>query len=212
MGRATQVQLPAYTPPGGSQVTPTATTTYNPMGLPLTQTDPLGNVTTFTYDPYGRVLTKTEPDPDAGGPKAAPAWAYTYTRTGQRNDTVDPTGAHSSTIYDALGRPWQATADERVGGTTYHYTTIFGYDDASNLTTVTTPRGKVTTTTFNKAGSPCARPTRPAATPARSPPSRTTWPVEQCPHQTATSTPAATAAALRCGPARSRTTRPTARW
>ena len=34
MGRVTSTQLPSYTPPGGSAITATSSTTYNALGLP----------------------------------------------------------------------------------------------------------------------------------------------------------------------------------
>src|SRR4029450_4657007 len=64
MSRPTGTTLPSYTPPRGSAITATTSTTYNAQGLPATSTDALGHVTAYSYDKYGRLLTRTDPDPD----------------------------------------------------------------------------------------------------------------------------------------------------
>jgi RHS repeat-associated protein len=154
MGRSTSITLPAYTPPGGSSITSTSSTTYNAMGLPATQTDALGRVTTLTYDKDGRLTTRTLPDPDEGGPKTAPQWTYAYDRVGQQLDALDPIGAHTMATFDSLGRQVTATRSDRIGETTVYFPTTLGYDDAGNLTTSTTPLGHATTVEHNKAGQP----------------------------------------------------------
>jgi RHS repeat-associated protein len=154
MGRPTSVTLPAYTPPGGSAITATATTTYNALGLPATRTDAAGHVTTYTYDKYGRVLTRTDPDPDGAGPKTAPVWTYTYDRDGELLDSVDPTGAHTSSTYDERGRKITSSVSDHNGATLIWYTTTYTVDDAGNTTAVSTPSGHVTTTVYDKAGEP----------------------------------------------------------
>jgi RHS repeat-associated protein len=152
MGRVATVTLPPYTPPGGSPITSTSTTTYNAMGLPWTQTDPLGRVTTLAYDKYGRLTSRTLPDPDGAGPKAAPVWTYAYDKVGQQLDVTDPTGAHTLATYDSLGRQVTATRSDRIGGTTVYFPTSLGYDDAGNFTAVTTPLGLTSVASYNKAG------------------------------------------------------------
>src|SRR5258705_13560616 len=82
MGRATSVILPSYTPPGGTAITSTTSTTYNAQGQPATTTDALGNPIMYGYDPFGRMTTRTDPDPDGTGSKTAPGWQYTYYRDG----------------------------------------------------------------------------------------------------------------------------------
>jgi RHS repeat-associated protein len=154
MSRPTATTLPTYTPAGGSPITATSSTTYNDQGLPATTTDALGNVTTYTYDKYGRILVKTDPDPDAGGPKTAPAWTYAYTKGGESRQVTDPTGAETRSTYDELGRQETSSVSDLVAGTPVYFTTHLGHDDAGNLTTTTDPLSHTTTTTYNTAGEP----------------------------------------------------------
>lgn len=51
-----------YTPNFSAEKTHGTLTTYYPSGAVKTQTDALGNVTSFTYDAYGNVTEKTNPD------------------------------------------------------------------------------------------------------------------------------------------------------
>jgi YD repeat-containing protein len=152
MGRRTKLTMPPYTPPGGSTISPTATAKYNTTGQPLTQTDPLGRVTTFGYDPYGRASTRTDPDPDGSGPQTSPFWTYSYDRDGELLDTTDPTGAHASATYNDLGYAVTATRSERVNATTAYFTTTLGRDDAGRLVSEKTPLGNTTTHEYDPAG------------------------------------------------------------
>jgi YD repeat-containing protein len=207
MGRTTSITLPAYTPPGGTAITSTSSTTYNTQGLPATTTDGLGNATTYSYDKYGRLLTRTEPDPDAAGPKTSPVWQYTYWRDGSQNQTTDPVGAKTAATYDVLGR--QVTSAVTEGAGTYWWTTNLAYDDAGHQKTSTSPapHSYVTTTEYNTAGEPTkvtdhtgrfTRTTydlagrvvetvaaRAAPTPTRSRPRCGTWPDARPPPRTA---------------------------
>jgi RHS repeat-associated protein len=155
MGRSTTITLPAYTPPGGSPITATTTTAYTAQGLPATVTDAAGGVTTYTYNIYGRPLTRTDPDPDGTGPKAAPVTGFAYDRDLELLDTTDPLGAHTKATYDTLGRQITSTQTDHIGSTVVNFTTTYGYDDAGNRITTTTPLNHTTTTTtFNTAGEP----------------------------------------------------------
>jgi RHS repeat-associated protein len=154
MGRPTQVTLPAYTPPGGTTVTPVTTTAYNVDGQPTQVTDPLGRVTANAYNKYGHLASQTLPDPDGDGPQAIPQWRYAYDRNGELLTTTDPTGARTQATYNDLGYQITDTAVERAGDNTYYYTTNMGRDDAGNLTSVETPLHHTTTSTYNKAGEP----------------------------------------------------------
>jgi RHS repeat-associated protein len=157
VGRPTAVTLPAYTPPGGSPITPTTNTAYNqPVGQPVTVTvtDPAGHVTTYTHDRYGNLHTKTQPDPDGTGPKTAPVWTYGYDQDSEPVDTLDPAGEHNLATYDGRGRQITATQTEHVAGVLVNDNTILGYDDAGDLTSTSNPLGQVTHTTFDLAGEP----------------------------------------------------------
>src|SRR5690606_31510531 len=64
------------------------------------------------------------------------------------------TGGQVLATYDDLGRQITDTVSDRTTGSTLYLTTDYGYDDAGNLTTVTTPLGRTTTTAYNAAGQP----------------------------------------------------------
>ena len=148
-GRQTSTQLPSYTPPGsGTPITPTTGRTYNLLGQLATSTDALGNTTTYSYDQLGN-LSK----------KVAPATATTTATTLITHDTLgdqlsvtDPTGAVSGATYDYLGRRITATASVRQ--TNQAYTTTYNYGSGGWLSSLVTPDGVTTTTTYNNLGEP----------------------------------------------------------
>ncbi|SER60144.1 RHS repeat-associated core domain-containing protein [Streptomyces sp. yr375] len=169
LGRATAVTLPDYTPPGATTaLTATARTTYTPLGLPRTETDPLGRVTRYAYDQFGQLTAQTDPVPDAATAVAAetdpdllnPASAdgggvtrSTWTPTGLQLSVTDPMGARTEATYDELGRQLTATTVERRPSTV-NLVSRYTWDDASNQTAATTPAGIATTSTYNAAGEP----------------------------------------------------------
>ncbi|WP_432973553.1 RHS repeat-associated core domain-containing protein [Dactylosporangium sp. CA-233914] len=152
LGRPTRATLPPYTPPGGTALTPTATSSYTLDGQLAQQTDPLGRTTTFQYDKFGRLTLRTDPDPDGDGPLTAPQWSNAYDRAGETTQTIDPTGAQTTATYDDRGQQITTTAAERVAGQTLYYTTTYGYDGAGNRTSVKTPLNHTTTAEYNAAG------------------------------------------------------------
>lgn len=56
-----------YTPNFSADNSHGTLTTYYPSGAVKTQTDALGNVTSFTYDAYGKTIEKTNPDGTVNG-------------------------------------------------------------------------------------------------------------------------------------------------
>ncbi|WP_406354787.1 LamG-like jellyroll fold domain-containing protein [Streptomyces sp. NBC_00658] len=166
LGRTTAVTLPDYTPPGGTTaLTATARTTYTPLGLPQTVTDPLGRVTRYDYDQFGQLTTQTDPVADAAAALASETDSdllaaaadgggvtrHTWTPTGLQLSATDPTGARTEATYDELGRQLTATTVERYP-TTVNLTSGYTWDDASNQTASKTPGGITTTSTYNPAG------------------------------------------------------------
>ncbi|WNZ12103.1 RHS repeat-associated core domain-containing protein [Streptomyces sp. 11x1] len=168
LGRTTAVTLPGYTPPGGTELTATLRTTYTPLGLQESLTDPLGRVTSYGYDQLGRVIDRTDPPADPVGAlldggsseiQVGPVTAddgggisrFTWTPTGLQLSATDPTGARAEATYDELGRQLTSTVVERypsVQNLTSHYT----WDDAGNQTLSRTPAGRITSSTYNPAG------------------------------------------------------------
>ncbi|MGW0576254.1 LamG-like jellyroll fold domain-containing protein [Streptomyces sp. NPDC002920] len=169
LGQATAMTLPDYTPPGATTaLTATTRTTYTPLGLPQTVTDPLGRITRFAYDQLGQLISTTDPAADAATAVTAetdsdllnPTDAdgsgitrYTWTPTGLQLSVTDPMGARTEATYDELGRQQTATTIERYPSTT-NLISRYTWDDASNQTASTTPSGITTRSTYNPAGEP----------------------------------------------------------
>ncbi|MGW0825565.1 LamG-like jellyroll fold domain-containing protein [Streptomyces sp. NPDC002845] len=169
LGRTTAVTLPDYTSPGATAaLTSTTRTTYTPLGLPQTVTDPLGRITRYGYDQLGRLTAKTDPVADAAAALAAAensdpdllnspsedgggVTRYTWTPTGLQLSATDPTGARTEATYDELGRRLTSTVVERFPSLR-NLTTGYTWDDAGNQTASTTPAGRTTTVAYNAAG------------------------------------------------------------
>jgi RHS repeat-associated protein len=153
---------------------------YWPDGSLKSQTDGAGNVTSYAYDPLGRLASMTDPSPQtttythdgAGNLKTVldpasrtttygydvadrltsvtysdgvtPNVAYTYDNDNQRLTMVDGTGTTSS-VWDSLHR---LTSQTDGSGQTMGY----GYDLASNLTTITYPGSHTVTRVYDDSG------------------------------------------------------------
>jgi|GEM_PF-2749284 len=157
--------------------------TYDAAGNQLTETDPLGSTTTnvyddagrltsvtdrnghttsYTYDDANRLLTETGPDPDGGGPLAAPVTTYTYDSVGNKLTETDPRGNVTTFAHDAANRLIRETGPDPDGaGPLPAPVTTFTYDANSNLASTVEPRGNVaganpadyrTTFTYDAAG------------------------------------------------------------
>ncbi|MFI6816008.1 RHS repeat-associated core domain-containing protein [Nonomuraea sp. NPDC050328] len=147
-GRLTGVVLPSYTPPGGTPITPTATSTYDVAGQLVRSTDPRGFSRAFEYDGLGRLVRTT--DPAATG-QAAGQWIKEYDLLGEQLAAVDPLGARVEATYDDLGRPITQTVIERHPSTAA-FTTRMEYNDAGQVVKTVQPDGKVTTLDVNAIG------------------------------------------------------------
>ncbi|MFD0200882.1 MULTISPECIES: polymorphic toxin-type HINT domain-containing protein [Saccharothrix] len=151
LGRVVRTEEPGYTPPGGtSPVTPVTTTGYDRLGNVLEVVDELGNATRLTYDRLNRVVTHDAP---AATNDQRAVSRYTYTRTGRVLSVTDPEGGRTEFTYDDLERRVTASAVERRP-VLRNLTTRFSYDDANNITSVTTPSGAQTVTVHNGLGEP----------------------------------------------------------
>ncbi|MEV5496677.1 LamG-like jellyroll fold domain-containing protein [Nonomuraea fuscirosea] len=143
---------PAYTPPGGSAITPMIQHTYDTAGQRKTTTDPRGYVTSYDYDQLGRQVRVTDPAPDG---QSAGSWVSEYDMAGEKLTSVDPTGARTQATYDDLGRQITATQIERKPATAA-YVTRMEYDDGGRLVKQTVPGPgtgtKVTSFAYNAAG------------------------------------------------------------
>ncbi|WP_343948126.1 RHS repeat-associated core domain-containing protein [Nonomuraea longicatena] len=147
-GRLTSLKAPAYTPPGGTPVTPTTVHAYDAAGQLVRTTDPRGNITGFDYDQLGRQVRVSDPAPQ-GQPSGQTVVEYDL--AGEKLATVDPTGARTEATYDDLGRMITATQIERKPSTAAHTTTM-EYNDAGALTKQTAPGNRTTIMAVNAAG------------------------------------------------------------
>ncbi|WP_113698467.1 RHS repeat-associated core domain-containing protein [Nonomuraea lactucae] len=147
-GRLTSKSAPAYTPPGGTAITPTTTHAYDPAGQLIRTTDPRGNTSTFDYDQLGRRVRITDPAPEG---QTAGRWVTEYDLAGEQVAAVDPTGARAEATYDDLSRKITETAVERKPSAAA-YTTTFTYNDAGLLTKTVAPGNRTTSYKVNAAG------------------------------------------------------------
>ena len=99
MGNLTAVMLPAVPNPqnGGALTRPEYTYTYDVYNDELTETDPLGHVTTYTYSIFGQQLGETLQDGESD--------STTYNLYGQVLTQTDFKGQIETTSYDDMGRP-----------------------------------------------------------------------------------------------------------
>ncbi|WP_344496141.1 polymorphic toxin-type HINT domain-containing protein [Nonomuraea monospora] len=149
MGRRTSLTAMPYTPPGGTQVTPTIGYGYDAAGRLTTVTDPRGQVTTTEYDALGNPVRVTDPPAAAGQP--AGQWISEYNWVGEQLTVIDPTGARVQATYDDLGRQITQTVIERKPASAAYVTTLT-YNDAGYLTKEVLPGSKTTDFVVNAAG------------------------------------------------------------
>ncbi|MEV8569074.1 DUF6531 domain-containing protein [Streptomyces sp. NPDC051322] len=143
-----------------------STTEYDKQGNPKARVDEINNRTTYGYDSENHLVSVTTPRGNL--PNSDPAkytTTYGYDGNGNLEETVDPTGAATTTKYDALDRPTEVTDPlNHVTSTKYdengnvksvtdprQKTTVYTYTDDDQVETVRDPRGKVTTYAYDAA-------------------------------------------------------------
>ncbi|SCD47545.1 YD repeat-containing protein [Streptomyces sp. DpondAA-D4] len=120
------------------------TRTYSAAGHLASETDAAGNKTTYTYDKVGRLLTSVSPRGNVtGNDPAAYTTSYAYDAAGNSTKVTGPTGAFTTTTYDAINRPLVHT--DQLG-----HTTAYTYDANDNVTKVTDAAGKTTLSVYDK--------------------------------------------------------------
>jgi len=134
----------------GSAVTQTvltdprgSATTYrfNAAGFPLSQTDALGQTTSFEYAPGSNLLLGTT-DP------LGRVTRFSYDTQGNVTQIIDPAGNVRTFTYEPTFNRVTSIRDP-LGNLT-----SFGYDAAGNLTTLTDPLGTITALAYNASGQP----------------------------------------------------------
>ncbi len=138
-------------PDGAGPLTaPVTSYTYDTSGNLLTETDPLGNVTTYAYDSLDRVTSETGADPDGAGPLTAAQTTYTYNTADQLLTVTDPLSRVTTYEYDTLGRRTKVIQPDPDGvGSLTAPQTSYTYDAAGNLLTETDPLGNVTSYVYD---------------------------------------------------------------
>jgi RHS repeat-associated protein len=120
---------------------------YDVFGNRIAMTDELGHTTHYTYDEFNRLETTTDP---LGRPTTyqygqgpdSPSTAYMR----KVSRVILPSGKKIEYTYDLAGRRLTQTVG---AGTPEAATTGYGYDMAGNMISVTDPRGKISTFTFD---------------------------------------------------------------
>ncbi|MGW5264392.1 DNRLRE domain-containing protein [Microbispora sp. NPDC004025] len=138
---------------------------YDDRGLPTEVTSPRGNAsgadrldytTLNRYDAVGRLVETKQPPVavERGGGSPAdqrPVVRYGYNTAGEQTDVLDPEGRASSAEYDRAGQRTSQKSPSYTppGGTAITPVTTYAYDAAGRLTTITDPRGNVTTNSYD---------------------------------------------------------------
>src|SRR5581483_3426608 len=154
LDRRTRIDHPAYTPPGGTQLTPFEAYSYDRVGNLTSSTDRRNQVTDYLFDARNRVVRQL--DPQLAGQPARGATLFSYDDAGNRVSQTDPTGAVTTVAYDDLNRPRTKTAVVRQDAPAGSFTTTFDYDDAGNQTYLSDPTGVYTATAYDAAGEPAS--------------------------------------------------------
>jgi RHS repeat-associated protein len=113
---------------------------YFSEGSVHTRTDARNVTATYGYDDASRLIGISYPDASRNVTFAYDNLSVSYGK-GRLTNMTDPSGT-TTYRYDAMGRIVQE--DRTVLGVSY--STLYGYDAAGNLTTVTYPGGRVVTT------------------------------------------------------------------
>lgn len=120
---------------------------YDLFGNRIAATDELGHTTHHTYDEFNRLETTTDPlgrttTYEYGQAPDSPSTGYMR----KISRVILPSGKRIEYTYDLAGRRLSQTVG---AGTAEAATTQYGYDIAGNMISITDPRGKVSTFTYD---------------------------------------------------------------
>lgn len=93
-------------------------------------------LTTFAYDENGNLTSASGPDPDGPGPLGPSVLGYGYDFLDRLTSTTDPRGKTTTYAYDVAGNRTAVTS--QLGNKT-----TYSYNDDGRLSTVVDPRGNV---------------------------------------------------------------------
>lgn len=117
----------------------TETYAYDAVGNLTSKTDRKGQNISYSYDALDRLTTKGYPDSTAVN--------YTYDNASRLTQVTDPTGAYAFT-YDNMGR-LTGTSTQYSFLTAGPFAVAYGYDAASNRTSMTNPQDGVSSYTYD---------------------------------------------------------------
>jgi RHS repeat-associated protein len=130
MGRVTQTTFPS---------TLTESYTYDQLYNLTSKTDRKGQTIQYVYDSLYRMISKTYPDETSA--------SYVYDLVGKIQQASDPTGTYAF-AYDNMGR-LIGTSTQYTSLPGYNFQNSYGYDAASNRTSLTAPDGSTNSYSYD---------------------------------------------------------------
>jgi RHS repeat-associated protein len=134
-----QGQPASVTSAFGTALQSTVSFTYDGSGNKVSDTDPLGKVTTYTFDPAGNVLTATDP--------LGNVTTKTYNDLREVTSVTDPLNRTTTMAYNAKGDLVSMT-------TPAAHTSTWVINSNGTIASATDALGKVTSITYDTAGRP----------------------------------------------------------
>ncbi len=118
---------------------------YDAYDNPSWSDDALGRRTDYDYDLLDRLVALVLPDPDIGGPLAAPMIVYDYNKNNYLTKITDPLGRITEYDYTSRNDVLEVKQPDPDGaGPASVPTTTFDYDLHRRLEDVTDPLGRIT--------------------------------------------------------------------
>ena len=114
-----------------------------------TATDPLGNVTTYTRDSAGNVTEIAYENVTSPFTQSSVTKSFQYNAYGQLTQVTDEEGEVTTYTYFTSGADVGLLEKVRVDPTGLDLTTTYGYDANFNVDSITDPRSKTTTQTWD---------------------------------------------------------------
>jgi RHS repeat-associated protein len=118
---------------------------WDAAGQLISETDPLGRVTSYEYNELGQLVKVTLPDPDGEGQLESPEIEYLYDKLDNLRFVIDALGNTTEYQYDYRDRVVLVIAADPDGaGGQSAPQTAFTYDLVGNRTSLTDPVGNTT--------------------------------------------------------------------